>query len=351
MNKKKEILTEILIPVFAVLVSLIFCDILILIYNESPYKVYKLLIEGTLLNPYGIGQVLFKTTPLIFSGLAVAFAFRTGLFNIGGEGQLYMGAFATGLIGVYLPSGTPPLIAVILCMTGGFLAGAAVGFVPGYLKAKLGSHEVINTIMLNFIVMALINYLIVRYFRVPETLHTKEIIANGHLARLSVFFSPFKGSAVNISFFISILVCVAVYIIMWKTKYGYEIRSVGLNPGAAETAGINVKKSIITAMCISGGLAGLVGINYVLGYKYYFEEGFSSGLGFMGIAVALLGRNHPFGVILAAFLFGMLSQGGLVINAVVPKELVDILQAIVIICVVASNYEVRRMLFRTFKKK
>ena len=350
MNKKKEILTEILIPIFAVLVSLIFCDILILIYNESPYKVYKMLVEGTLLNPYGIGQVLFKTTPLIFSGLAVAFAFRTGLFNIGGEGQLYMGAFATGLIGVYLPSGTPPVIAVILCIAGGFLAGAAVGFVPGYLKAKLGSHEVINTIMLNFIVMALINYLIVRYFRVPETLHTQEIIVNSHLARLSAYFPLLKGSAVNMSFFISILACITVYIIMWKTKYGYEIRSVGLNPGAAETAGINVKKSIISAMCISGGLAGLVGINYVLGYKYYFEEGFSSGLGFMGIAVALLGRNHPFGVIIAAFLFGMLSQGGLVINAVVPKELVDILQAIVIICVVASNYEVRRMLSRTFKK-
>ena len=346
MNRKKEILTEILIPVFAVLVSLIFCDILILIYKESPYRVYRMLIEGTLLNPYGIGQVLFKTTPLIFSGLAVAFAFRTGLFNIGGEGQLYMGAFATGLIGVYLPAGTPPLVAVSLCMAGGFFAGAAVGFVPGYLKAKLGSHEVINTIMLNFIVMALINYLIVRYFKVPETLHTREIIGNAHLARLSRYFPAFGGSAVNLSFFISILACVAVYIILWKTKYGYEIRAVGLNPGAAETAGINVRNSIITAMCVSGGLAGLIGINYVLGYKYYFEEGFSSGLGFMGIAVALLGRNHPLGIVLAALLFGMLSQGGLVINAVVPKELVDILQAIVIICVVSSNYEVRRILSR-----
>lgn len=346
---KKNILIEILIPVFALLLSLIISDILILIYKQSPYKVYKILIEGTLLNPYGIGQVIFKTTPLIFSGLAVAFAFRAGLFNIGGEGQLYFGTFVTAIIGVYLPANTPAVIAVTLCLLGGFIAGALVGFIPGYLKAKVGAHEVINTIMLNFIIMALINYLVVTFFKVPETLHTNPIIKNAQLPRLFDFIEIFRGSAGNLSFIISILVCILVYILLWKTKFGYQLRCVGLNPSAASTAGINVKKIIILSMSISGGLAGLVGINYVLGYKYYFEEGFSTGLGFMGIAVALLGKNHPFGVILSALLFGILSQGGLVINAIVPKELVDILQAVVIICVVSSSSEVRRLLAKAIK--
>jgi simple sugar transport system permease protein len=236
-----------------------------------------------------------------------------------------------------------------LCIVAGFIAGGAAGFVPGYLKAKLGSHEVINTIMLNFIIMALINFLIVRYFKVPETLHTNDIIQAARLDRLSSFIPALKGSAVNFSFVLSILLCIAVYVVLWKTRFGYELRSVGLNAGAAETAGINVKRTIIASMCISGGLAGMVGMNYVLGYKYYFEEGFSSGLGFMGIAVALLGRNHPFGVVLSALLFGILSQGGLVINAVVPKELVDVLQAVVIMSVVASNSEVRRLITKSAK--
>lgn len=343
-KSKSNILLEILIPIFAVLLSLIFSDILILIYNESPLKVYELLINGTILNSYGIGQVIFKTTPLIFAGLSVAFAFRTGLFNIGGEGQLYMGAFATALAGAYMPESVPFILAIPLCMLAGFLAGSVIGFIPGYLKAARGSHEVINTIMLNFIVIAFVNYLVVAYFKVPETLHTKDISASSHLARLSEFASPLKGSAANLSFFIALLTCLVVYIVLWKTKFGYELRAVGSNQEAAETAGINVKKYIMLSMAISGGLAGLVGINYVLGYKYYFEEGFSSGIGFMGIAVALLGRNHPLGIILSAFLFGILSQGGLAINAVIPKELVDILQAIVILSVVASTSEVRRLI-------
>ena len=346
---KKNIWLEILTPIFAVLLALIVSDILILIYKESPYKVYKILIDGTILNPYGIGQALFKTTPLIFTGLAVAFAFRTGLFNIGGEGQLYIGAFATGLAGVYLPQSMPSFLVIIICIFCGFAAGGLAGFIPGYLKARRGAHEVINTIMLNFIIMALVNYLVVTYFKMPETLHTAEIMEKAKISRIFSYFPAFKGSAANVSFFIAILTAFIVYIILWKTKLGYELRAVGFNQSAAEAAGINVKKCIILAMAISGGLAGLVGVNFVLGYKYYFEEGFSSGIGFMGIAVALLGRNHPFGVILAAIFFGILNQGGLVINAVVPKELVDILQAVVIICVVASSSEVKRMLFSSKK--
>lgn len=346
MKNNKNLLLEILVPIFAVLLALIFSNILILLYGESPRYIYGLLIEGTLMNAYGIGQVIFKTTPLIFSGLAVAFAFRAGLFNIGGEGQLYMGAFVTALVGLALPASTPAFLAIPICILAGFAGGAVVGFIPGFLKARTGANEVINTIMLNFITMALLNYLIVSHFKVPETLHTAEVVAGARLSRLSEFLPAFKGSAANTAFFLSLLMCIAIYILLWKTKLGFELRAVGLNSGAAENAGINVKRYMIIAMTISGGLAGLIGTNYVLGYKYYFEEGFSSGLGFMGVAVALLGRNNPFGVIAAAVLFGILSQGGLAINAVVPKELIDTLQAIVIICVVCSSSEVRRLLVK-----
>lgn len=349
MGSGKSVRRELAVAVFAVLLALLVSDVLILIYHESPLKVYQLLIAGTLLNPYGIGQVIFKITPLIFTGLAVAFAFRAGLFNIGGEGQLYAGAFVTALIGFSLPASLPFIIVVPLCLLGGFLAGALTGFIPGYLKAKLGAHEVINTIMLNFIIVALVGYF-AKMVNVAETLHTPEIIAPARLPRLFAYVNAFQGSAANVSFFVALFVCVLVWVLLFKTKYGYELRAVGQNPTAAENAGINVKRHLMLAMAISGGLASLVGLNFVLGYKYYFEEGFSSGLGFMGIAVALLGQNHPFGVILAAFLFGVLSQGGLVINALVPKELVDILQAVVIICVVASSNEVRRLLFKAGKQ-
>lgn len=340
-RQRGGVLVEIMIPLFAVLVAMLASDILILLYGQSPREVYAVMLEGTLGNPYGLGQVVFKATPLIFTGLAVAFAFHAGLFNIGAEGQLYAGALAIGVAGTYLPASLPAMIAVPIVLVAGVAAGAFAGFVPGWLKAKTGAHEVINTIMLNFIVVALANYLLGRFFVVPETLHTPEIAASARLARLSAFLPGLKGSAANLSFFAALAACAAVHVLFFRTRLGYELRAVGANPAAAEAAGIPVGRRVILAMTISGALAGLVGANFVCGYKYYFEEGFSSGLGFMGIAVALLARNNPLGIIAAALFFGMLSEGGLVINAMVPKELVEILQAVVIIAVVASGATLR----------
>jgi simple sugar transport system permease protein len=351
---KKEKLLEIIIPLLAVIAAFLVGGLFILFIGQDPFFIYGKLFSGTLGNFYGVGQVLFKATPLIFTGLAVAFGFRTGLFNIGAQGQLYIGAFLTAYLGVTLAH-LPGYCLVPICILGGMLGGAFWAAIPGILKAKRGAHEVITTIMMNFIALALTNYLVVRHFHMPETVHTPAIASSAHLVRFSRFCSWFAGSPLNVSIFLALLTCLVVYHILWKTSLGYELRAVGLNPAAAENGGINIARSTILAMLISGSLAGLAGINYVMGYKYYFEQGFAGavgfgGLGFMGIAVALLGKNNPIGIVLAALLFGLLSFGGLVINAYVPKELVNILQAIVIFFVIASSKPFRDYFLRLRKR-
>ncbi|MDI6782829.1 MAG: ABC transporter permease [bacterium] len=343
-----RVTSDILVPIIAVIFSLIVGGFFILAIGQNPIQVYRLLFEGTFgtisaINWYGIGQVLFNATPLIFTGLAVAFAFRAGLFNIGAEGQLYIGAFLTALAGTMAPY-LPAILLIPLCIFAGIIGGGFWGFIPGVLKARLGVHEVINTIMLNFIAVAVVAFFGEYYFYLPETVHTAEIAPNAVLSRLLQWLPVFRGSLVNMSLFIAFLSALVVYIILTKTRFGYELRAVGLSPSAAEYAGINVPRITTIAMFISGGLAGLVGTNFVLGYKHFFEDGFSSGVGFMGIAVALLGRNQPIGIIAAGLLFGALSHGGLVINTIVPKELIEVLQGIIIISVVLSSQIFRRWL-------
>ena len=324
------------VPVIALAAAFGVGALFIAAIGQDPGYVYAKLFRGTFGDFYGFGQVLFKATPLIFSGLAVALAFKAGLFNIGAEGQLYVGGFCVAWVGFTL-TGLPGPVLVPLCVLAGALGGAAWGIIPGYLKARFGTHEVINTIMLNFIAIALTGYLVTNVYIVPETIHTPRIAPQAEIPRLEQFWPVFKGSPVNVSLFLALAVAALVYLFLWRTKHGFELRAVGLNPWAAEYGGVNVASGIVTAMALSGALAGLVGVDFVLGYKYYYEQGFSAGIGFMGIAVALLGRNHPLGVVLAALLFGALSYGGLVINSVVPKELVEILQAIVIVAVIVGT--------------
>jgi simple sugar transport system permease protein len=223
------------------------------------------------------------------------------------------------------------------------LAGAAVGGIPGVLKAKFGAHEVITTIMLNFIVLALLNYLITTRFKVHDTLHTAEI-RSGALPRLADFASPFHGSAANMVIVVALVIVAASWWLLFRTRAGFELRAVGLQPPAAEYAGVNVGAVWWRTMALAGAIAGIGGLNYVLGYKHYYEEGFSAGAGFLGIAVALVGRSHPVGVVIAAVLFATLSQGGLAVNALVPKQMVDVLQAVVIIAMATAVPEVRRLL-------
>jgi ABC-type uncharacterized transport system permease subunit len=340
----REKLEEALLPpIVALLIAILVGDILILSFGQSPAAVYELLISGTWGNAYGFGQVLYKTTILTFTGLSVALALRAGLFNIGAEAQLAAGGFAAALLGLVLPSGIPALLVLPLYIVVAALAGAVVGGIPGVLKAKFGAHEVITTIMLNFIVLALLNYLISARFNVEDTLHTAEI-RSGALSRLSDYFPAFHGSAANTVLMLALVIVVLTWVFLFRTRCGFELRAVGLQPHAAEYGGVDVGMMWWRAMALAGGIAGIGGLNYVLGYKHYYEEGFGAGAGFLGIAVALVGRSHPFGVVVAAVLFATLSQGGLAVNALVPKQMVDVLQAVVIISMATAVPAVHRAL-------
>ena len=332
-----------LAPALALLIAAVVGDVLILMFGQSPADVYRLLIDGTLGNAYGIGQVIYKATTLACTGLAVAVGLRAGLFNIGAEGQLAMGGFAAAAVGLLLPAGLSGIVAVPLCLAGAAVGGALVGAVPGALKARFGTHEVIVTIMLNFIVLALLNWIVSTRLHIPEQLHTPEIHA-GAVGRLAGTFTAFHGSAANWTVLVAVAAAGFAGWYLFRTKDGFELRAVGLQPAAAESGGVKVGRVWFRAMLLAGALAGLGGTNYVLGYKRYYEEGFAAGAGFIGIAVALVGRNHPAGVLLASLLFAILSQGGLAVNAVVPKQMVDVLTAVVIISVAVTVPEVQRLL-------
>ena len=329
--------------IVAILIAAVVGDLLILSFGQSPRDVFRLLLEGTWGNAYGFGQVLYKATTLTFTGLAVSLGLRAGLFNVGAESQLAAGGFAAAMVGLILPAGLPSLIVLPVFILAAGLGGGIVGGIPGVLKAKFGAHEVITTIMLNFVVMALLNYLVAVHFKVEGSLHTKEITA-GQIPRLDSVAPAFHGSAANFVLLLALLAAGCVSWYLFRTRRGFELRAVGLQPHAAEYGGVDVGGVWLRAMIASGAIAGVGGLNYVLGYKHYYEEGFSGGAGFLGIAVAIVGRNHPVGVVLAALLFATISQGGLAVNAIVPKEFVDVLQAVVIIAVAASVPAVRRLL-------
>jgi simple sugar transport system permease protein len=342
-SRRAAIEEAVLPPVVALLLAIVVGDALILTFGQSPGAVYKLLLEGTWGNAYGFGQVLYKATTLVFTGLAVGLGLRAGLFNIGAESQLAAGGFCAALVGLVLPAGIPALLCLPVYLLAAALGGGVVGAVPGVLKARFGAHEVIVTIMLNFVVLALLNYLTSARLHVPDTLHTAEL-KSGALPRLADLLAPFHGSAANATILLAIATAAALGWYLFRTRRGFELRAVGLQPAAAEYAGVSVGTVTWRALALSGAIAGIGGLNYVLGYKHYYEEGFATGAGFLGIAVALVGRSHPVGIVLAALLFATLSQGGLAVNALVPKQMVDVLQAVVILAVSTSVPEVRRLL-------
>src|SRR6266496_4041048 len=298
-----KLLREILFPLIAVLAAFVVGGIVVWIIGYSPIETYKLLIGSAFSWPNGIGYTLFNATPLIFTGLAVAVAFRCGLLNIGAEGQLYMAAFATAWVGikfggvVITDPGTgsvvsspfanlPALVLLPLCCIVAIAAGAVWGGIPGVLKARFGSHEVINTIMLNFIAIALVSYFTQYHYKIPgdPILQTSPIGPGAHIARLGKFVPGLpERIPLNLAFILALIACLFVYLFSWRTKWGYEIRATGSNPSAAEYGGISIRKQIILAMAVSGALAGMVGINEVLGYRYRYYDGFSANYGFTGI--------------------------------------------------------------------
>jgi ABC-type uncharacterized transport system permease subunit len=334
-------LRELLFPLIAVVAAFAVGAVVVLAVGDNPITTYALLIGSAFTWPDGIGYTLFYATPLIFTGLAVAVAFRCGLLNIGAEGQLYAAAFMTAWVGITLAS-WPAWLLVPLCFLTALLAGGVWGGVPGVLKARFGAHEVITTIMMNFIAVALASYFTQYHYKPPgdPILETVPIGEGAHIARLGRFIPGLpERIPLNLAFPLALLACLLVYLFLWRTRWGYEIRATGANPAAAQYGGIATGKQIVLAMSISGALAGLVAVNEVLGYRYRYYDSFSAGYGFTGIAVALLGRNHPGGVILASLLFGALLRGGLFVDIFtehVSKDLVLVLQGIIILFVAAE---------------
>ncbi len=349
-----KILREVLWPLIAVIAAFIVGGIIVLLIGDNPFVAYYHMIGNSFGSLNDIGYTLFLATPLIFTGLAVAVAFRCGLLNIGAEGQLYVAAFATAWVGIKFGGvvvnifgkqedwswySLPSVLLVGLCIVTAIVAGAFWGAIPGFLKAKFGSHEVINTIMLNFIAVALVSYFTQYYYKIPgdPIMQTAEIGPAAHIPRISQYIPGMPDFVpLSVAFLLALLMCVLVYIFLWKTKWGYELRAVGENPSAAEYGGISSKKQIMIAMTISGGLAGMVAIGEVLGYRYRYYHDFSAGWGYLGIAVALLGRNHPLGILIAAIFFAVLKRGEIFVDIetrFVSKDLVEVLQAIIIIFV------------------
>lgn len=340
---------ELIFPLIAVIAAFLVGGVIVWMVGDSPLLVYELFFTSAFGSVDGLGYTLFYATPLIFTGLAVAVAFKCGLLNIGAEGQLTMAAFATAWVGLMMPN-TNWVLVTILAMITAVAVGALWSGIPGVLKAKFGAHEVITTIMLNFIAVGIVTYLTQYHYKrqgdpILETLPIAElkdgIPVGPHIPRMHALLAPLginfpERLPLNVAFLLALLMCVAVYVFLWKTKWGYELRAVGTSGTAAEYGGISITRNILLAMLISGGLAGMVGINEVLGYRYRYYDGFSASYGFTGIAVALLGRNHPVGVLLAAILFGALIRSGLFIDIFtdhVSKDWVVILQAIIILFV------------------
>ncbi|TDI55996.1 MAG: ABC transporter permease [Alphaproteobacteria bacterium] len=346
-----------LIPLVNVTAAFFVSGLVVAFIGESPYEAVKLLIWGAFGFGEGIGFTLFYATNFIFTGLAVAVAFHAGLFNIGGEGQAYVGGLGVALAALALDRIVPWWVTFPLAIAGAMVFGAAWAFIPAWLQAKRGSHIVITTIMFNFIGAALMVYLLVNVFSPPGSMapQTRTFEAGGTLPKLGGLFDLFGldigGAPVNISLFAALAACLFVYFLIWRTKLGYEIRATGLNPIAAIYAGISPVRITVITMLISGALAGMMALNPVMGDQQRLQLEFAGGAGFVGIAVALMGRSHPVGVVLAALLFGMLYQGGAELAFEKPKisrDMIIVIQALVILFAGALEHMFRPAISRVF---
>ena len=280
-------------------------------------------------------ESLVKSTPYIFGGLAVALGFRSGLFNIGVEGQIFMGGIFSVWVG-YTFIGLPAIIHLPLAFLAGALGGALWGFVPGLLKAKTGGHEVINTIMMNYIAINIVSFLLNGPMKDPNPLNViarTPMIADG--ARIPPIFEGFR---LHWGFVLALVVAFFIWWLLWKTTLGFEIRTAGANPDAARYAGINVGRTIVLSMAFSGALAGLAGAVEVTGLNFRHELGFSSGYGFDAIAIALLGKTHPLGVVLASILFGAMRNGATRMQFLtqIPVDVISVIQALILLFVAAD---------------
>lgn len=330
-----------LIPVLAILTALIVGAIAIFAAGGNPLLAYYGLFVGAFGSPEALSETAVWSTPYILAGLAVAFAFKGGLFNIGAEGQLALGAVGAAWVGYALPGllgvSIPPLLHVLLALGVGMLFGAVWAAIPGALKAYTGAHEVINTIMMNYIALNLVSFLLNGPMKDPNplslTAQTPPIAASAHIPPI------FPGLRIHWGFVLALICAWLVWWLLSKTTLGFEIRTVGSNPDAAKYAGMNVKRLIILTMAISGMLAGLAGAIEVTGLNYRHQLGFSVGYGFDAIAIALLGKTHPLGVVLAAILFGGMRNGASYMQFVaqIPVDVISLIQGLILLFVAADQ--------------
>lgn len=340
-------LSVLAIPFLAVFTALLIGAVVILATGASVISAYEGLFVGALGSRRAIAETLVQTTPYILAGLALTVGFRCGLFNIGAEGQFYIGALFSVFVG-YSVKGLPIYIHLPLAVTAGALGGALYAAIPGYLKARLGTHEVINTIMMNYIAVRLVDWLVNK--KGPLWDSTSSVPRTPYIAASAELPVLFEGYRLHAGILIAIAAVFVVYWLLWKTTLGFEIRGVGANPNAARYAGMNVTRNFVLAMVISGALAGLAGTGEVLGLNHYLPAAFVSGYGFDSIAIALLAKSHPFGVPFAAFLWAALRNGaGLMqIRAGISVDLINIVQALVVAFVAAD--EIIRWLYRIRRK-
>lgn len=340
----------VLVPVISLILAFLISGLVILAIGENPVEAMKLMVVGALGSTYGWGYTLYYATNFMFTGLAVSVAFHAGLFNIGGEGQATLGGLGVAIACLFVPWPHWSLALLgAVALSAAF--GAVWAAIPAYLQAKRGSHIVITTIMFNFIAAALLNYLLVNILRPkgsmdPATARFPEATTLPGLHDvLGVFGIPFSRSTpANITLLIALAACVAVWALIWRTRLGYQIRAFGQSEKAAVYAGIRPVRITLYAMILSGALAGMMAVNTVQGEANRLLLNSVEGAGFIGIAVALMGRSHPFGVALAAILFGFLYQGGaeLALWTKIPRELITVIQALVILFTGALDNMVRR---------
>jgi ABC-type uncharacterized transport system permease subunit len=346
----------VLVPLISLLLAAIVSALVLLAIGQSPLEAFNVMVDGALGSAYGWGYTLYYTTSFIFTGLAVTVAFHAGLFNIGGEGQAQLGGLGVALVCLAYP--WPHwTIALLAAGLGGAAFGAIWAAIPAYLQAKRGSHIVITTIMFNYIAAALIVYMLVDVLRPPGQMDpaTARFPAGTNLPTLhdipglNLIFT--KDVPANVTLFVALAAAYIVWLLLWRTRLGYQIRAFGKSESAARYAGINPTRIIMISMIISGALAGMMAINNVMGESERLVQNSAEGAGFIGIAVALMGRNHPIGVLLAAVLFGFLYQGGAELGmwTTIPIELRIVVQGLVILFTGALDVMVRMGLTWAFR--
>ncbi|SFU30421.1 ABC transporter permease [Pseudoduganella namucuonensis] len=336
--------TAFVLPVLNLMSALLVAALVIHLLGEDPVDSMRILINSAIVNPEGLSYTLFYASTFIFTGLSVSIAMQAGLFNIGSEGQMYFGGLGLTLAMLALDASLPWWLLIPCGIAGAALFGALWAFLPGYLQAKRGSHVVVTTIMFNFICASLMNFIIVKYLIPPGEQNTASRVfsAAAEMPRLNTWFPVLGDTPLNVSFLLAIAALAVYGVMVWRSAWGYKLRATGLNKHAAHYAGVKISSMIIIVMLISGALAGLGSVNSIMGSTHYLSLNFVGGAGFVGIAIALMGRQHPVGIFLSAVLFGALIQGGFDLSLEkpnIPTETFIFIQGLIILfCGAMENF-------------